>query len=712
MKRDFHAALLLMFLNSMPFAFRVAAQSAAPTLTYVPGSSVKLYQINGDCDWAAWDATIASKTPTCKPTISRTATNADVLGDDVATSFENNGELIMMFGDTIGATAGQSSYIGFLNPFDWNAHDPVARSTTQHAEDGLLLKFFLSGNHGLEVAPPPQPNGTAVDMGAYNVPDGGIYLNGQTYIRVKTGQVMGSDGNTDGSHDYAVLVKFNEATQTFTSGRTMSALPAGHFVTAAMYEASTGLLGSPAPVLPEPVVVMFGLGPYRASNVYLSVISSSEFESGLDASGNSATRYFTGMSNGQPTWSQAESAAVPVVTDIDPANPTIGNLSAFYSEQLGLWLMTFDGGRGSSSTTGTYFAYAPQPWGPWSAPQRIFNDCRDKALGNFIFYYYATATGNFCPTAMPAGVTSAPNSAGPAGPTISPANNDPQTTRGGAYAPQMVQRFTEIGGSTLKIFYTLSTWNPYAVVLMESDFAIAYGPVIATVANAEGGSSTIAPNTWVAINGAGLAPAGDSRTWQSSDFVNSQMPIALDGVSVTVNGKSAFIYYISPTQLNILTPPDAIAGPVQVVVTNSGTAGLAFTAQAQSLSPSFFVFNGGPYVAATHMDGTYLGPTSLYPGLTTPAKPGETIVLYGNGFGSTSTPVVSGSIAQSGALSPLPVVKIGGITAKVQFAGLVAVGQYQFNVVVPSGLVNGDQPITTAYGGQTTQPGTLLTIQN
>jgi uncharacterized protein (TIGR03437 family) len=693
-------------------ALSVSGQTPTPVISYIPGSSVKLYQINGDCDWAVWDATIANKTPTCKPTTSKTATNADVLGDDVATSFENNGELIMMFGDTIGATSGQSMWIGFQNTFDWNAHDPIARSTTQHAEDGLLLNFFLSGNHGLEVAPPPQPNGTPVDMGAYNVPDGGIYLNGQTYIRVKTGQVMGSDGNTDGSNDYAVLVKFNETTQTFISGRTMSALPAGHFVTAAMYEAPTGLLGSPAPVLPEPDVVMFGLGPYRASNVYLSVISASEFESGVDLSGNSATRYFTGMSNGQPTWSPTESAAVPVVTDIDPANPTIGNLSAFYSQQLGLWVMTFDGGRGSSSTVGTYFAYAPQPWGPWSTPQRIFNDCRDKALGNFIFYYYATAAGNFCPTAMPTGVTSAPNSAGPAGPTISPSNNDPQTTRGGGYAPQMVQRFTEITGNTLKIFYTLSTWNPYAVVLMESDFTIAYGPVISLVANAEGGSPAIAPNTWVEINGAGLAPAGDSRTWQSSDFVNSKMPTELDGVSVTVNGKSAFIYYISPTQVNILTPPDAIAGPVQVVVTNRATAGAAFTAQAQSLSPSFFVFNGGPYVAATHPNGSLIGPATLYPGSTTPAKPGETIVLYANGFGSTSTPVVSGSTTQSGSLSPLPAIKIGGIAATVQFAGLVAVGQYQFNVVVPSSLANGDQSITATYSGQTTQAGTLITIQN
>jgi uncharacterized protein (TIGR03437 family) len=88
------------------------------------------------------------------------------------------------------------------------------------------------------------------------------------------------------------------------------------------------------------------------------------------------------------------------------------------------------------------------------------------------------------------------------------------------------------------------------------------------------------------------------------------------------------------------------------------------------------------------------------------------VVLYGNGFGATSTPVTSGSEAQSGSLTPLPVIKIGGITATVQFAGLVAPGQYQFNVVIPASLADGDQSIAATYNGQTTQAGTLITIQH
>jgi uncharacterized protein (TIGR03437 family) len=239
------------------------------------------------------------------------------------------------------------------------------------------------------------------------------------------------------------------------------------------------------------------------------------------------------------------------------------------------------------------------------------------------------------------------------------------------------------------------------------------GLEVSEVANAEGESPVIAPNTWVEIKGVNLAPAGDSRIWQGSDFVNNTMPTQLDGVSATVNGKAAYIYYISPTQINVLTPPDAMSGAVPVVVTVNGTVSTLFTAQAQAESPSFFVFNGGPYVAATHANGSLLGPATLYPGSSTPATPGETVIMYANGFGPTSTAVVSGAETQSGTLSPPPVIKIGGIAATVMFAGLnVTPGEFQFNVVIPESAADGDQPITATYNGLSTQAGTLITVHH
>jgi hypothetical protein len=188
-----------------------------------------------------------------------------------------------------------------------------------------------------------------------------------------------------------------------------------------------------------------GLGAYRASDVYLATIPASSFDTGA------GTRYFAGLVNGQPVWSSSESAAVPVVAE--KGGPSIGNVSVIYSPALGLWLMTYDGGRQSPSTAGVYFTYAKDPWGPWAEPQLIFNQRRDGANGTFVH---------------DPGIT--PND-GLNGPTIG--GNDPRTTPGGTYAPYMIERFTRVSGSTLSIYYTLSTWNPYTIVLMRTDFTTA-----------------------------------------------------------------------------------------------------------------------------------------------------------------------------------------------------------------------------------------------
>jgi uncharacterized protein (TIGR03437 family) len=138
----------------------------------------------------------------------------------------------------------------------------------------------------------------------------------------------------------------------------------------------------------------------------------------------------------------------------------------------------------------------------------------------------------------------------------------------------------------------------------------------------------------------------------------------------------------------------------------------SFVARVQQYSPSFFIFGAGPYVVATHANGSLIGPASLYPGLSAPAAPGEPVVLYANGFGLVSPPVVAGSDAQSGSLPVLPVIQIGGISATVQFAGLVSPGLYQFNVVVPATAASGDNTLTAQYNGLTTQTGVLLTVQS
>jgi hypothetical protein len=403
-------------LTILAAAFAVAAH--ATTLTWIPGSTTKVEQMIGDCDYTA-----QAQTGQCVATTSQTTTRARVLGTDIGASFESDGRVIFLFGDTISPSPSENYF----------ASDTVASSVSTDPSIGLFLDFFRNNDGSPYFVRIP-----GVRMGAGEVPHAGIRLNGSTYVVVNTGADINlPDPNI---HEYSVLTRFDESARRFTVLRTISSRPNGKFVTTALRRSGND-------------VYIFGLGIYRGSDVYLSVVSVANFESGQ------GTRYFTGLVNGQPTWSTSEADAVPVVPD-NPLNipnhtPGIGNVSVIYSNELGLWLMTYDSISSSRETRGFYFTSASEPWGPWRRPQLMFHATRDGASGTFIHD----------PRILPSDRLT--------GPTIGP--NDPVTTPGGPYAPYMIERFTRVTGHTLSIYYTLSTWNPYTIVLMRSDFVISDG---------------------------------------------------------------------------------------------------------------------------------------------------------------------------------------------------------------------------------------------
>jgi uncharacterized protein (TIGR03437 family) len=243
------------------------------------------------------------------------------------------------------------------------------------------------------------------------------------------------------------------------------------------------------------------------------------------------------------------------------------------------------------------------------------------------------------------------------------------------------------------------------------------GPVAIHGVNVVSGGADIAQNTWIEIHGAGLAPAalgsGGLRWDHAPEFASGRMPVQLDGVSVTVDGKPAYVYWIGPTQVNVLTPLDAAVGPAPVVVTNGAGASAAFIVNLKPLAPTFLVQGATPYVAALHGDASLVGPVSLStPGYPfTPAKPGEIVALYGTGFGLPATPLAGGSATQFAPLESLPAVRIGGVAATVQYAGVISPGLYQFNVVVPPSAADGDLPVTATYNGVSAFGGAILAVQ-
>jgi uncharacterized protein (TIGR03437 family) len=220
----------------------------------------------------------------------------------------------------------------------------------------------------------------------------------------------------------------------------------------------------------------------------------------------------------------------------------------------------------------------------------------------------------------------------------------------------------------------------------------------------------IAANTFVTIKGTNLAAT--KRTLVASDIAGGLLPTTVDGVSVTINNEPAYITYISPVQINLVTattlPP---AGPQSVVVTHETLTSSTVSVTSQPIAPALFL--NGKYAAALHANNTVVGPTTLVANNSTPATPGETIVLFGTGFGITTPKAVSGAVVTAAApLDLTPAVLFDNVPGHVVFAGLIATGVYQINVVVPSGLPDGDVPLVVSQGGYTTPPFVVTAIKN
>jgi Domain of unknown function (DUF4185) len=441
---------LILYCAAVAFCASAAAQPA-PVLTWITNSSVKLEQIIGDIDWEA------NARGSNLLTASQTITRFHIMGNGLGYSFENNGKLIFLFGDTISEDPTNG-------PLNYHAADPLAWSTTTDGEMPLVINFFTN-NPPTNVAPIfVRPAG--ITMAGDDVPNAGITLANGVFLVCNTGSEASNTNIAPQTNDFSVLVTFNESlaftntaiiTNIFFTNRIISILTTnlaptnslqGHFINVSMREYGTN-------------VMMFGTGEYRSGDVFLCQIPTASFVSG------SGTLFFAGLTNGEPIWSGMESNCYPVVQD-NPTNGlpwpndagTAGNVSVIYSTNLNLWLMTYDGGRSADTpknkTTGVYFSYAQQPWGPWATPQLIFNKSRDNGVGVFIYDPSTT------------------NDLALAGPVIG--SNDPLTTPGGDFAPIMIERFTRVTNSTLLIYYTLSTWNPYTVIKMRSSFSIV--PVI------------------------------------------------------------------------------------------------------------------------------------------------------------------------------------------------------------------------------------------
>ena len=274
-----------------------------------------------------------------------------------------------------------------------------------------------------------------------------------------------------------VLARYSDEKRTFE--RSSAVFAVGKFLWIAPVVGSAadipGLPGD-VPGLRAPnakAVLMWGAGrkdrdgrvrPFRHSYPFLAVAPLSSL------SDLSSWRYYAGSdANGTARWMANESAAQPVVpfgaSRLDRAegrgyHECLGYFSVRRIEAWGRWAMLYacdqNAGAGynpDNGTRGIYMRTAEVPWGPWSAPQLVFDPKIGSGYCEFMYFLLAA-----CPAGRPNPVEESVRDL-----TVTP------NTRGvaGEYAPILLpERYVKVTPEESTLYFLMGTWNPYQVVLM------------------------------------------------------------------------------------------------------------------------------------------------------------------------------------------------------------------------------------------------------
>lgn len=248
-------------------------------------------------------------------------------------------------------------------------------------------------------------------------------------------------------------------------------------------------------------------------------------------------------------------------------------------------------------------------------------------------------------------------------------------------------------------------------------------PTISGMVNGATSLPAWSSNSILTIYGANFAPTGFTRFITQGDTAPANAyPQQLSCVAVEINGTRVPITYVQANQINLQAPTLTQTGPATVtVVMNPGTSvenrstALNITTQ-QAVSPSFFSFNGTSIAALSTTGAIVANPAVVSTGIF--AKPGDTISLYGTGFGATSPPLASGAISSAASSVAAPVtVTLNGVAvpaANILYVGLSPgsiSGLYQINLQIPAGTPDGDVALLTSIGGVTSPAGSTIPVK-
>lgn len=251
-----------------------------------------------------------------------------------------------------------------------------------------------------------------------------------------------------------------------------------------------------------------------------------------------------------------------------------------------------------------------------------------------------------------------------------------------------------------------------ATITVKLAVSAAPTPVIAAVTNAASGfAGALSPGEEVAIYGTNFGPS----SVVSSTLTNNAFPTTLSNTQVLFDGVAAPIIAVTNGQVNVMVPY-GIAGraTTQVQVSYLGVSSNPLAYNVTTTVPGIYTVN-----QAGTGQGAILDQNLSVNSASNPAAKGSVIAIYMTGEGVTSPASVTGQVAPSdgtGLNHPVQnvTVTIGGVPATVQYAGSapgLVYGVMQVNVLVPSTVASGAEPLVVTVGTATSQNGVTVAIQ-
>lgn len=368
-------------------------------------STIKVIQLTGDID-----------RETGKETLNQTGKRFGIYGTDLGVSFIHNGRLYFLFGDTNRRDPDTGLPASAFPGEDFNEEltdlDAIAYTTSDRAYNGITLTFNLDYPHVDDIV---QLTGEH--------PIDGISLNKEMFVFF----------TTDLQPDVlvptrTVLVKSNDDGISF--GKSLYTFSTSKFIHISCEIINNEKIDG-LPINSGKGLLIWGSSVHRKSDVFLAHMPLNEITN------KSSIRYFAGFASSdskKALWKTKEEEAKPLFKA-----ECIGELSVRWNYYLNKWIMLYN--CELCNTIGVLIRLADNPWGPWSSPKIIF-DPKD-GYGKFIH--------------------------SPGNDNIYDKGRNRPSDGGAVYGPYQITPYsTGIKNRYTKIYFTLSTWNPYQVIQMSS----------------------------------------------------------------------------------------------------------------------------------------------------------------------------------------------------------------------------------------------------